>query len=307
MRPHSFNRVPAIKLNRSPAGFQAAIRKWHAHPRAIVEGDSWFEYDAVLPINPTPANLFLSTCEYFDCVALVLSQVGDTVAHMLGPYPEFDKPNLPIATHAIGERNLAKIAEYLRPQNRIDVLFFSGGGNDVVDNLAQMLRPYEPDLSARDALIDDRVEGQIEALRQGYRRLLAVRDRISPYTWVFTHRYGIPNLARGGFRRLGVKLTSDWIKPQFRSRGYLAPNEEPSGERLALLTEIVTLLMGRFGAMLASIEADKSTRRFFVAATPRVLGPDHWRDEMHLTDSGFRVAAQTMRPKLKELFPTWTA
>jgi hypothetical protein len=299
-------RLPPIKLNRNPAGFQSAIRKWHAHPRVLVEGDSWFQYDAVIAINPTPANLFLSTCDYFDCVALVLSQVGDTVARMLGPYPEFDKPTMPIATHSLGQRNLAKIAEYLSPQNRIDVLFFSGGGNDVVDNLAQMLEPFAPNLSARDALLEDRVEAQIEALRQGYRRLLDVRDRVSPHTWVFSHCYGIPNLKMGGFRRLGMNLTRDWIKPQFRRRGYLPESGAPNPEQLALMSEIVGHLMGRFGSMLASLQASPTTRRFFVAATPGVLTPDHWRDEMHLTDAGFRLAARTMQPKLHELFPTWT-
>jgi hypothetical protein len=301
------SRVPPVKLNRNPERFQAAIRKWHAHPRVIVEGDSWFQYDAVIAINPTPANLFLATCDYFNCVALVLSQVGDTVAHMLGPYPEFDKSPPSIATHALGERNLAKIAEHLRPQNGINVLFFSGGGNDVVDNLANMLRPFTPSSSARDALIEERVEAQIAALRYGYRRLLAVRDRVSPHTWVFTHRYGIPNIEMGGFRRLGMNLTQDWIKPQFRRRGYLPPSGAPSSDQLALMTEIIEHLMGRFGDMLTDLQMEATTRRFYVASTPGVLKRDHWRDEMHLTDAGFRVAARTMQPKLRELFPTWTA
>jgi hypothetical protein len=301
------SRVPPVKLNRNPARFQDAIRKWHAHPRVLVEGDSWFQYDAVIAINPTPANLFLATCDYFDCVALLLSQVGDTVAHMLGPYPEFDKPTLSIATHALGQRNLAKIAECMKPQNGIHVLFFSGGGNDVVDNLANMLRPFEPNASARDALIEERVDAQIEALRQGYRRLLALRDRVSPHTWVFTHRYGVPNVRMGGFRRLGMNLTKDWIKPQFRSRGYLAATGAPTSDQIALMTEIIGRLMGRFGDMLTDLQKEPGTRRFYVASTPSVLDQGHWRDEMHLTDAGFRVAARTMHPKLRELFPTWTA
>jgi hypothetical protein len=299
-------RVPPVKLNRNPKGFEAALRKWHAHPRVLVEGDSWFQYDAVIAINPTPANLFLGTCEYFQCVALSLSEVGDTLAHMLGPAPDFSNPATPIVTHARGQRNLARIGEYLRPQNRIDVLFFSGGGNDVVDNLAQMLRPFEPGIAAADALLEDRVELQMRAIAQGYRRLLDVRDRVSPHTWLFTHRYGTPNLTKGGFRRLGLNLTQDWIKPQFRKRGYLAPSAPPSLAQLTLMTEIVGRLMGRFGDELAAIETDPSTRKFFVAPTHGVLAADHWRDEMHLTDAGFRLAARTMRPKLGDLFPTWT-
>ena len=201
-------RTPPVLLNRNPLGFRAAIRKWHAHPRALVEGDSWFQYDAVIAVNPTPANLFLSTCEYFRCVSLSLAQVGDTVSHMLGPTPAFGKPGMPIEDDPSGARNLGRIADYLKPENRIDVLFFSGGGNDVVDNLANLIRPFEANITAKDALIEERVDVQMEALRRGYRRLLDVRDRVSPHTWLMTHQYGVPNLHKGGF------LIVDDFKPE---------------------------------------------------------------------------------------------
>ena len=300
-------RRPPVLLNRHPEGFQAAIRKWHAHPRALVEGDSWFQYDAVFAINPTPANLFLSTCEYFRCVSLSMSQVGDTVARMLGPSPALEKPGMPIELTPEGARNLSRIADHLKPVNRIDVLFFSGGGNDVVDNLAHLIRPYEANLSAKDALLEDRVEVQMEALRRGYQRLLEVRDRVSPHTALVTHQYGVPNLRKGGFRRLGLNLTKDWIKPQFRRQEYLAPSGPPTEQQLALMTEIVELLMRRFSDMLEQLRADPHNRKFFVAPTRGVLEPSHWRDEMHLTDAGFRCAAKTLRPALHDLFPLWTA
>jgi hypothetical protein len=134
-----------------------------------------------------------------------------------------------------------------------------------------------------------------------------LRDRVSPHSWVFTHRYGVPNLRMGGFRRLGMNLTQDWIKPQFRRRGYLAPGGTPTAAQLALMSEIIEYLMDRFGDMLMDLQMQPATRRFHVASTPGVLNESHWRDEMHLTDAGFRIAARTMQPKLRELFPIWTA
>ena len=300
-------RTPPVLLNRNPLGFQAAIRKWHAHPRALVEGDSWFQYDAVIAVNPTPANLFLSTCEYFRCVSLSLAQVGDTVSHMLGPTPAFGKPGMPIETDPGGARNLGRLADYLKPENRIDVLFFSGGGNDVVDNLANLIRPFEANIAAKDALIEERVDVQMEALRRGYRRLLDVRDRVSPHTWLMTHQYGVPNLHKGGFRRLGMTLTKDWIKPEFRRQGYIAPSGPPTEPQLALMTDIIERLMRRFSDMLAGLQAEPQTRRLFVGETRGVIDPSHWRDEMHLTDAGFRRAAQALRPALRELYPVWTS
>jgi hypothetical protein len=226
---------------------------------------------------------------------------------MLGPTPDFSTPSPSVGTDPRGEDNLRKLADYLRPQNGFDVLFFSGGGNDVVDNLAKMLRPFAPGVTAQNALLPERVGAQMEALRRGYLWLLWIRDRVSPHTWVVTHQYGIPNLLKGGFRRLGVNIGKSWIKPQFHARGYLVDPAVPTPAELQLMTDIVEQLMQRFGAMLQSIQSDASTRRFYVAPTRTVLASEHWRDEMHLTDAGFRLAARQMHGKLNELFPSWTA
>lgn len=293
---------PPVRLNRHFKGFRAAVRKWHAHPRVLVEGDSWVKYDSV-PFNPTPANLFLGTCEYFQCVSLSLTESGDTVSNMLGPFVDFSKNDLPIETNPRGQSNLGKLADYLKPESGFDLLFFSGGGNDVVDNLANMLRPFERNLAAQDALIEERVRAQMEALRRGYRWLLGVRDRISPRTRVVTHQYGVPNLRKGGFKRLGINLTKDWIKPQFRERGYLAASGTPSDAEIALMTDVVERLMQSFGTMLAELQSDPRVHKFYVGPTRSVLAPEHWRDEMHLTDAGFRLAARQLQGKLRELFP----
>jgi len=176
-----------------------------------------------------------------------------------------------------------------------------------VDNLARLIRPYQPGMGADDALIAAQVSAQMNAIRQGYLRLLATRDAVSPGTWIVTHQYGIPNLTKGPFRRLGMNLTSEWIKPQFRRQGYLAAGGPPTPAELQLMTEIIRRLLLDFSAVLAEIQQAPGTRRFFVAPTSAVIRSEHWRDEMHLTRAGFRLAAGTIKPQLRELFPSWTA
>jgi hypothetical protein len=298
--------VTPVKLSRNRKAFDAARRRWISHPSVLVEGDSWFQYDAFIPANPTSSNLFLGTCEYFTCIALLLSHVGDTMAEMVGPYVDFQRPQPAVEVDAKGDKNLRAIRRYLARQNPFDLFFFSGGGNDIVDNLAKLLCRYQPGMGAADALIAANVSAQMSAIRQGYLGLLAARDAVSPGTWIITHQYGVPNLRKGAFRRLGLNFTSEWIKPQFRERGYLA-GAQPTEAELQLMTEIIQRLMHDFSAVLAELQQAPSTRRFFVAPTAGVIQSDHWRDEMHLTKAGFRLAAAEIKPKLHELFPSWTA
>lgn len=298
--------VTPVKLSRNRKAFDAARRRWSSHPSVLVEGDSWFQYDAFIPANPTSSNLFLGTCEYFTCIALLLSHIGDTMTEMVGPYVEFQEPQPSVQMDPKGDKNLRAIRGYLARHHPFDLFFFSGGGNDIVDNLAKLICPYRPGMSAADALIASNVSAQMSAIRQGYLRLLAVRDAVSPGTWIVTHQYGIPDLRKGAFRRLGLNFTSEWIKPKFREQGYLA-GAQPSQAELRLMTEIIERLMQQFSAVLAEIQQAPGTRKFFVAPTAGVIQLDHWRDEMHLTKAGFRLAAAQIKPKLKELFPSWTA
>jgi len=69
------------------------------------------------------------------------------------------------------------------------------------------------------------------------------------------------------------------------------------------MTDVVERLMQSFGAMLAELQSDPRVHRFFVGPTRSVLTLEHWRDEMHLTDAGFRLAARQLQGKLRELFP----
>lgn len=298
---------PPVKLNRSRQGFNSALRRWHAHPSVLVEGDSWFQYDAYIPANPSSSNLFLGTAQYFTCVGLLVAQVGDTIKDMLGPHVAFAKPGYPVEVSAKGDKNLRRIRGHLHRQEPLDLLFFSGGGNDIVDHLHELIRRHEAGITAQQALVPAKVAALMSAIQQGYLRLIATRDAVSPKTWIITHQYGVPNLLKGPFRRVGINWTSEWIKPQFLKQGYLARGQRSTPAQLELMTGIIRLLLAQFSSVLAQIQQLPGTRNFYVGATSGVLTPEHWRDEMHLTKDGFRVAAQEFRPHLKQLFPSWTA
>jgi hypothetical protein len=71
-----------------------------------------------------------------------------------------------------------------------DVLLFSGGGNDIVDNpMALWVRAHAPGKSPQQLIHQPRFDAALALVRAGYEDLIALRDAHSPTTRLVFHTY----------------------------------------------------------------------------------------------------------------------
>lgn len=247
--------------NRHPRDFERAVKAWPLHPRALVEGDSWMRYDSLFPLSLLggSSNLFKSVTALRPMVSLSMSSNGDTLQSMLS------------------DEGLSRIRENLM-RGPFTYLFFSGGGNDIVNALQGLVFEHDQFMSApANAVKTYVVESTLYAMKTRLESLIDTKDAVSPGTRIIVHNYGTPNLLKGGFRRLGVTWAGPWIAPKLRAKGH------PIG----WAHEIIRDLMWRYDRMLRSLWP-----AIEIADTASLVKPHHWRDEMHLTPEGYDAAAR---------------
>lgn len=253
--------------NRHPRDFDRAVKAWPLHPRALVEGDSWMRYDSLFPLSlfGGSSNLFKSVNELRPMVSLSMSSNGDTLQSMLS------------------DEGLSSIRSNLI-RGPFTYLFFSGGGNDIVNALQGLVFDHDQFMSApANAVKTYVVESMLRMMHERLEALIDTKDAVSPGTRIIVHNYGRPNLRKGGFRRLGVTWAGPWIRPKLESKGY----------SIGWASEIMSDLMWRYDRMLKSLWP-----AIEIADTASVVYANHWRDEMHLTPEGYDAAARAYLPLL---------
>ena len=133
---------------------------------------------------------------------LNLAKAGDEVRYMLG----------------VEERKL--LTEHLSngcpAGGPWDVLLFSGGGNDIVDNpMALWIKDWNPAVPPADHIHQSRFDTALALVRAGYEDLIALRDKLSPGTHLVFHGYdfAIPD-------GRGICHFGPWLKPTFDLRKF---------------------------------------------------------------------------------------
>jgi hypothetical protein len=235
------------------------------------EGDSWFDY----PVPFFGGGIIPRLEDRLGIPILNLAKAGDEVRYMLG----------------VEERRL--LTEHLRngcpAGGPWDVLLFSGGGNDIVDNpMALWIRDWNPALPPADHIHQTRFDSALALVRAGYEDLIALRDNLSPSTHLVYQSYDFAIPDGRGICHLGP-----WLKPTFDLRKF--PTR-------AAAQEVVKAMLRQFAAMLTSL-----------ASLPKVtfingqgtLAPQvgSWHNELHPTRAGFDKFADIFHRKLKTLFP----
>jgi hypothetical protein len=238
----------------------------------VAEGDSWFDY----PVPAFGGGIIPRLERRLGVPILQLAKAGDEVRYMLG----------------VEERTL--LTRHLRAGcpagGPWDVLLFSGGGNDIVDNpMALWIRDFDSTQPPETRIHAERFAAALTLVRAGYEDLIALRDLWSPTTHIILHGYdfAIPD-------GRDVCFIGPWLKPTFDLRGF--PN-------LTMRAAVVKAMLQRFAALLASIAA--AANRVTVINTQGTLPPvkGSWHNELHPARQGFDQFADLFHRQIRALFP----
>lgn len=269
--------VPRVQDARTKLGtFVQTMRANPAFPVVMSEGDSWFSY----PLN---RNLMDYVEMMRDFAMLRLEQSGHEARQILKPSGSQFK-------------NLGK---YLRAYP-FEALFFSGGGNDIVDeNLPAFLNKKLPGMTWRDCINEVALNARFDEIVAAYEGLLAMRDAVRKDCVIVTHGYDYP-VPTGIKARVAFGLASrgPWIRPHLVKK-----NIDPIAEGVPILRFFMDQFYDRMQAIAA-----RPNSRFHIVDSRRTLipaDPHHWSDEMHPSGPGSELLAQRWRVTLAKLFPKW--
>jgi hypothetical protein len=255
----------------APKGVEPAAAPAFAPLQVFAEGDSWFDY----PVPFFGGGIIPRLEIRLGVPILNLAKAGDEVRYMLG----------------VEEREL--ITKHLKAGcpagGSWDVLLFSGGGNDIVDNpMALWIRDFDPARPAADHINKPRFDAALALVRAGYEDLIAVRDALSPDTHLVFQGYDFAIPDGRGVCHLGP-----WLKPTFDLRRF--PSQ-------AAAFEVVKEMLQQFAATLTALAvAPKVT--FINGQGTLPQQKSSWHNELHPSRSGFDRFAELFHATLKALFP----
>ncbi len=250
----------------------AAVEASFAPLQIFAEGDSWFDY----PVPFFNGGIVPRLESLLGVPILNLAKAGDEVRYMLG----------------VEERKLLSkhFADGCPAGGPWDVLLFSGGGNDIVDNpMALWIKDFDPAAGPAQQINQPRFTAALALVRAGYEDLITLRDQISPTTRLVFHSYdfAIPD-------GRGVCFYGPWLKPTFDLRGFPSQGEA---------FKVVSVMLQQFATLLATL-ATHAGVTFINTQGTLIPRKSSWHNELHPSRKGFDKFAERFRTELKTLFPT---
>jgi hypothetical protein len=189
---------------RRPAAKRAAKKAAAEEAKAFVplqvfaEGDSWFDY----PIPLFGGGIIPRLEDRLGVPILNLAKAGDEVRYILGV-----EERLLLIKH---------LTQGCPAGGPWDVLLFSGGGNDIVDNpMALWVKDWDVSVPPAALIHKQRFATAVALVHAGYEDLIELRDKLSPNTHLVFHGYdfAIPD-------GRGVCGYGPWLKPTFDLRKF---------------------------------------------------------------------------------------
>jgi hypothetical protein len=241
----------------------------------FAEGDSWFDY----PVPFFGGGIIPRLEDRLGVPILNLAKAGDEVRYMLG----------------VEERTLlmSQLRDGCPAGGPWDVLLFSGGGNDIVDNpMALWIRDWNPAVPPAKQIHQARFDTALALVRAGYEDLIALRDKLSPTTHLVFQGYdfAIPD-------GRGICGHGPWLKPTFDLRNF--PTRTAA-------QEVVKAMLMQFAALLTSF-ATLSKVTFITTQGTLAAQTSSWHNELHPARAGFEKFADLFYRELKKLFPNRVA
>jgi hypothetical protein len=259
-------------LAKAKAGALAAKAEAFVPLQIFAEGDSWFDY----PVPFFGGGIIPRLEDRLGVPILNLAKAGDEVRYMLG----------------VEERKL--LIKHLKQGSPAggpwDMLLFSGGGNDIVDNpMALWIRDWTTGKPPAKHIHQARYDAALALVRAGYEDLIALRDTLSPTTHLVFQGYDFAIPDGRGVCHLGP-----WLKPTFDLRNFpksLAPRQA-----------VVKEMLLQFAAMLASL-AVKPKVAFINGQGTLPANTGSWHNELHPSRDGFKTFAKLFHREIKKLYP----
>lgn len=241
----------------------------------LAEGDSWFSLflNRRDPLKGT--NLLWHIDTPSKAVIIDSSLSGDTLANMTGPTES---------------RFFKEILE-TRFGYKFDAILLSGGGNDVIDRLNDVLvRPAKKNYSVQDCLNPQSCANLLKSLEKSLLELISIRDRsrANRATPIISHSYDYITPRDLPWEFAIIRL-GPWAWPTLRLHGINDPVVQKG---------ITDFLLSAWAERLKAI-AQKADL-FFVADTLGTLKPaaaddltpkGDWHDEIHPSSSGLKKLA----------------
>jgi hypothetical protein len=178
----------------------------------------------------------------------------------------------------------------------VDLLLFSGGGNDIVgeNDFERFLKPYQNSFTTGRQCVDlKRLGRKVKQIGLAYHELLDIRDHYSPNTLVMTHTYDYPYPSNTGAEFLGGLIkTKAWMKR------FMDDDNIPDH----LQADVIKVFMDAMGDELKRVE---TARQDFIVIDSRgtLTGKKEWLNEIHPTSNGFKAIAKKLFHRIQGHFP----
>lgn len=271
----------------SVSEFQFMVRHFRNRANIVAEGDSWFDYPRKYFIAGKPANIidWVQRWGLGHINLLRLASNADEATEMLSGG---QRHKLTKILHECSTRST------LRP---VDILLFSGGGNDVVGawDIPRFLKAYRAGYSAADCLHLNRLRKKVKQIELAYTELVDICKVYSPSTVIITHTYDRIYPSDQGAEILGINLTNSWVKP------YMDEKNIPT----RLQRKVSSLLLEQLQDMLTGLENQPAIQgKLLVVDTMGTLtSKNQWLNEIHPTSDGFKKVAKKVYARMRNLEP----
>jgi hypothetical protein len=280
-----FKRVPSTSNKRQ---FAKLVKLFGDRPNIVSEGDSWFDYPSrFLSGNYTNIIDHIQSRTKGRANFLRMESNGDEITQMMSAKQR----------HSLSEL----LKKYAGKGQPISVLFYSGGGNDIVGpyDMLRFLNPYQAGYKAADCINYDALEHKLKQIELAFVELMSIRNLYSPDTVIISHTYDIPFITGKPAKYLGLKVGGPWISPAMKEMGIRPTLWDP-------ITKL--LFKGIEKNMLALPGKHEAKGKFLVAKTTRTLKTkSQWLNEIHPTSKGFGLIAKKVYAQFKAVMPDFPA
>jgi uncharacterized protein YneF (UPF0154 family) len=252
----------------------------------VSEGDSWFAYPPKWILWGKQSNLIshISSWTRKKANFYTMASNGDEAVDMVSGKQKHKLVDV-LRWHKKGK--------YRKP---IDILLFSGGGNDVVgeNDFERFLKPYKNSYTtAKQCVNMPRLNRKVKQIGLAYQELLDIRDHYSPNTLIITHTYDYPYPSLvGGVFLGGLIKTKAWMK-RFMDQADI---------KQELQADVIKIFMDAMGEEIKKI-AQKRDKIIVVDSRGTLQGKKKWLNEIHPTSIGFKEIADLIFTTMKNEFP----
>jgi hypothetical protein len=263
---------------RNRTEFRDMTRFFQDRTNIIAEGDSWFAFPR---LGGAPSNVMAHMQRHTRRAVnlLRLDSSGDEALEMLTG------------------KQLKRLDELLRKQHRdgrpVHLLLFSGGGNDVAGDF-QFDAVLKADASgartAEQCFSKAKLRARMREIAAGYRRLIDLRNTVSPDTEIVTHTYDYPYPDGRKAHFLGLSVAGPWLRPP------LVRAKVP----VRLQRAACKYLINQFHGALARLPS----KGFTIVNLRGVLrAQSEWRDELHATPDAYEGLAKKFYAGMRRVRP----